>query len=218
MKKRIISLAVALMCLTLMATTAQAHTGDYFGGKYVGGSINLKNLTLRVSSSARTALLTEEVYKSAYNWNNISSNIKISNIIMETPGMPSTSSTVMVYGADSGFLGDAAAGTLPYDKNGNSTSLWDSDWSYAEIYLNTDVAAYDGVDNLTLAAKKTFMHEVGHVLKLDHPLQNSTYEGHVYDGRPYAVMNQGAPFAKGGAVAPEVAQHDKNNLIAKWGS
>ena len=48
MKKRIISLAAAVLFITLMTTTAQAHVGDYWAGKYVGTGIDLKHLTLRV--------------------------------------------------------------------------------------------------------------------------------------------------------------------------
>ena len=142
---------------------------------------------------------------------------------METPGMPSMSNTVMVYGADSDFLAGLVGLTLCYDKDGYLRDRYDNaayelDWSYSIIYMNTESSKY-GLYTKTRTAKMTFMHEVGHVLKLSHPAQNSSYEGHTYNGgKPLAVMNQGAPGFGDKSVAEEVAQHDKDNLIAKWGA
>lgn len=61
----------------------------------------------------------------------------------------------------------------------------------------------------------TFTHEVGHSLKLAHPVNNSSLSGHVYNGLPYAVMCQGMPNSTN--VASTVSSHDKDNLKAKWG-
>ena len=67
------------------------------------------------------------------------------------------------------------------------------------------------------AAKKVFTHEVGHALKLSHPIQNPTLQGHVYGpGVPSAVMNQGLPNNYYIQVVP--SNHDYNNLKAKWGN
>ena len=53
---------------------------------------------------------------------------------------------------------------------------------------------------------KTVIHETGHALALMHPLLNNC--------TARAVMQQ----SSSGYANTTVNQHDKNNLIAKWGS
>lgn len=51
------------------------------------------------------------------------------------------------------------------------------------------------------------------MLKLCHPIVNSSLTDHTHYGYPYAIMNQGLP---GGQTASSIRPHDKSCLIAKW--
>lgn len=117
---------------------------------------------------------------------------------------------------------DGALGyTKVYDSSGKPISSdWelDEDWSYVQIQMNIDESAFIGASDPYRAAKKTFIHEIGHALKLKHPEYNSTLELHNWGGGyPLSVMNQGFPGAKGGATYETVRYHDEINLKAKWG-
>lgn len=132
---------------------------------------------------------------------------------MYTPGMP-TYGFFPVYGKDYGdiILGE----TVPLDASGNPVNFTDN-WYSVKIYMNTSTSAFSEASNATLAAKKTFIHEVGHALKLRHPAQNKLLSGHSYrNGKPQAVMNQ--DFPNGKETASTVANHDRENLKAKWGA
>lgn len=147
----------------------------------------------------------------AFDWGNISSNVSI-GIAIISPGMPSLgfySVIGKVY--TDGTLGE----TVPYDSNGNITTLT-GNFGKVTIYMNTNSNAFSGASNPTTAATKTFIHEVGHALKLAHPLNDSSVSNHIYGGLPCAVMNQGYPNST--SVASTVASHDIDNLKAKWGN
>lgn len=86
------------------------------------------------------------------------------------------------------------------------------------IIMNTNSTVYSGTGNSTQVAKMTFMHEVGHTLKLCHPAYSPGASRHTYYGRyPKAIMNQGFPMSSAPCVSPTIAYHDKSNLKAKWG-
>lgn len=166
----------------------------------------------------------DDVCKYGFEWNHISSKVNVS-IAYNSPGMPSLSGEMHVLGM---YFSDERdfGGTLFYDKNGNlMDSELDSnanlDWSVIRIYMNTNEKAFKNSScrDATEAARKTFIHEVGHALKLSHPKLNSNLTGHTYyGGRPQAVMNQDYPGAYNYAVSPTVTEHDKSCLIAKWGA
>lgn len=83
---------------------------------------------------------------------------------------------------------------------------------------NVDYNKISNKDNRITAASMNFIHEVGHVLMLAHPLKGAS--GHVYwNNLPYAVMNQGLPNFSGGysEASPVPTEHDKACLKAKWG-
>lgn len=119
--------------------------------------------------------------------------------------------------------------TNPFDSSGNlldTTQGFNSNWSYVRIDINVDAEAFVDIKNFLISlnsiitnARKTFLHEVGHALKLSHPKQNSTLSGHtVSNGRPYAIMNQGYVRSSSDAVAPDIAYHDKICLKTKLGA
>lgn len=66
---------------------------------------------------------------------------------------------------------------------------------------------------------RVFRHEIGHALKMAHPIQNGSLKDHNYNGYPIALMNQKS--VNGGStnvVSQWVTNHDKYNLIKKWGN
>lgn len=214
-KKQMVSaLAGVLAASVALTSTASAHTGDIWGGKYIG--TNKANILLRINQSAQTSLLNwKNVYSYGYNWNNISSNVKVSMIYIEGPCVPSMADEMHVYGDSS--LGNYLGLTLPYDSKGNRIG-YDDNWAYVRITMNTASSAFSAASNPTLAAKKTFLHEIGHALKLCHPIENSNYSGHTKaNGIPIAIMNQGFPGTQSGATSSYITDHDRSCLKAKWG-
>ncbi|MBQ7131127.1 MAG: hypothetical protein IJO29_01010 [Oscillospiraceae bacterium] len=205
----IISLSVAVSALTF---NTSAHTGDYFSGTYLSTSpCNQSSLGFVVYSSAQTTLLNyNDVYSKAFAWDGITDNVNI-RIAMYSSGMP-TSTFYGVIGKD---LGTETLGRITaYSSSGATVSI-DSYWHSVSITMNTS-DVFNNSSYPTQSAAKTFMHEVGHALKLAHPEQDSSLTGHTYeDGRPLAIMNQG--FVEETYVPTTIATHDRQNLIAKWG-
>ncbi len=214
LKKRVMPMLAGVLAAIATTITASAHPYDYWQGKYIGK--DGANILLRIGNSAQTDLLNyDDVYKYGFEWNHISSKVNVS-IAYNSPGMPSLNGEVSVSGKD---LGSTIFGRIyPYDSKGNimdDDSSANADWAYATIVMNTNPNAFNGASNKTVAARKTFLHEVGHLLKLCHPTVNSSLTDHTHYGYPYAIMNQGLP---GGQTASSIRPHDKSCLIAKWGA
>jgi len=203
----------------LISSSASAHTGDVFGGTYIGKT--QADFVLRINSSAQNDVFTySDVYRYGCDWNTYSDNVRL-GLVMAGPGVPTISNQLNVDGAD---LGESSGGfilghTIPYDADGNQCGANDN-WSICRIEMNTsDVAMnyYRSLENGIAAARKVFVHEVGHVLKLSHPKSDSSYSGHYYSGFPYAIMNQGSPGTNP-YNSGTITNHDKSCLIAKWGA
>ena len=219
-KRCIASVIAAAFCSTLIAGSAAAHPKDIWQGKYIGR--NDARIVLRLDSSAITSFLTyDDVYKYGTDWNGISSNVNVT-VINYAPGMPTVAGQMFVMGKklEAGALGL----TVPYDSSYNimydssgKEYEYHSDWSYVRIYMTTLDSSYSQVRYKTNTAKMTFIHEVGHALKLAHPIVDDDLHDTGY-GRPYAVMNQGCvdpsffPYVTG-----TVDEHDKECLRYKWG-
>lgn len=221
MKKRVVSFLVCAFFAVFAAGSVYAHSGDVFKGKYLTDI--QKNMKIRVTQSAQTSFFNSYVYNGALDWNDISSNVRVS-VIMEMPGMPSITDSINVYG-DDGEFGDYYMGKVRiYDKNGVETDDDDSDLLYSKIIMNTDSIAYNELpaSQRSDGARMCFIHEVGHVLRLAHPDDGGSAIGHHYANLlPYAVMNTGLPVnrsdGKYDQVAWSVADHDKLCLRGKWG-
>lgn len=209
-KKISVILLSTLVLSSVSSFTVSAHNLDYFGGVYTNSS-TISNMKYKVESSAITTTLTSSVYYSAYAWDDISSTVGSIGIAISVPGMPSTGFFgVLGQAYYDGTLGE----TIPRDSNGNIVGA-NNNWTSVSIYMNTASNAFSGAEDATEAAKKTFMHEVGHTLKLCHPANNSSASGHYYSGYPRAIMNQG--FPNNTNVASAITAHDQENLRAKWG-
>jgi hypothetical protein len=170
-------------------------------------------MILFITNSAMNSTLTSNVYTTAGSkWNNISSNVHVSITFVGQYGGDSSIGYFVVgdYYYD-GTIGE----TIPFDSNGNIASA-NSNWYRVTIKMNISSSTYSNADNPTNAAMKTFTHEIGHALKLSHPITNYNLSGHDYGaGVPKAVMNSGFPEETYIPYLP--ADHDKNNLKSKWG-
>lgn len=223
----------------MVVSTASAHADDHYKYSYyivspatsVGGDLTITKRTkadfvYRINSSAITDELTySNVYNVATEWNGISSNVRLSVVDASNGYVPTLLNQIHINGEDSGgdysVNGDTAtikfdsAETLFYDMDGNPAKPYESDVVYCDIVMNTWDKGSIMYHNFPEAARKTFLHEVGHSLLLSHPVLGG-YSGHTYAGFPLAVMNQGFP-GDFPYTSSTITQHDKSCLIAKWG-
>lgn len=219
-KKLLSSAIVGFCCLNLISVSASAHSGDVFEGTYIGKT--KADFVLRINSSAQNDIFTySNVYKYGCDWNKYSSNVQL-GVTMAGPSVPTISNQVNVDGStELPEMGKnfAAALTTPYDSNGKPCGA-NENWSICSIDINVSDTAldyYSSCENGIAAARKVFVHEVGHVLKLSHPEKNSYPLGHYYSGYPNAIMNQGFPGSKD-YISGTITNHDKLCLIEKWGA
>ncbi len=228
MKKRIIAF-VAVITVALTSMTVYAHTGEYWKKGYYNDK--QKDICLVIRKSAINSLLTEEVYRTGVSfWDVISDNVNVSvefeesswshNLLIYLANQKS-----MVVGKTTSELRGGVGYTQPYDKDGNplEDEIGDnSDWWGVMIQMNIDESAYSAASKPAMTAKKTYIHEVGHALKMKHPVCDPSLDLHSYgDGYPLSVMNQGIPYSyadgKGGATSEVPKYHDIINFKAKWG-
>ena len=217
-KKRVIPvLAAMIVAVNAITGTASAHPYDYWNGTYIGQ--DGVDILLRISTSAQTDLLNwTDVYSAGFSWNNISKNVNI-RMAYSIQGMPPLPDEMLVVGKD---IDRYYAITIPYGSDGYPLMKdggYDNDanWAYSEITMNTDSGIFNRASDPTAAARKTFVHEVGHALKLCHPKQGTNIDRHTINGLPKAIMNQGYPGEQNGATSGTITAHDKSCLFTKWG-
>ena len=230
MKKRVIALftAAVVACTTISASasTIYSHEDEFWSGKYLDNK--QKNLCFFVRKSAQTSILTKDIYNPSA-WNDVSENVHVS-VEFETDensGLVNFRNAFVLGVTSYAFGGRTVrAETCPYDQYGRPIPMneLDRDWLQIDILMNTDEKVYSeklysGLKDKSVVAKKTFLHEVGHSLKLQHPVENSALEEHIFSGLPLSVMNNRRPYSQGGEIftASEPTHHDRVTLIAKWG-
>lgn len=227
-KRCIASVLAGVCCMNLISSSASAHDGDVFAGSYIGKT--KAEFVLRINSSARNEVLTfSDVYQYGTEWNGISSNVDL-KVVNAGGGMPTIANQLNVDGA---YLMDTSTGfvagrTIPYDENGircDYSGGENLNWLFSKIEMSISagpMAYYRYLEANREYAKKSFVHEVGHCLKLKHPDYVGTHPGHNYNGAdggkyPLAIMNQG-PSTSAYYVSSTITDHDKSCLTAKWGN
>ena len=229
LKKRVIALftAAAVACTS---TTASASGHEYWEGHYLNEL--QKDLCFVYLSSAVSEYFNKEIFDKIYYWNDVSSNVHVSvmsfaeyeSSLNAQRNRPSVvTQTPYIIGKNTSELKGAYGKTMLYDAKGKlRTSDEDVkanlnlDWSCVQIWLNTDSKVFASNPRPLDATQKVFLHEVGHALKLSHPVKDSSLEYHYIDGYPFSVMNQGLPYDYDRVcVMPTI--HDRLNLIEKWG-
>lgn len=216
-KKCIASVIAAAFCLTMITETASAHTDDVFEGKYIGK--DRADFVLRINSSAQNDVFNySDVYKYGTDWNATSSMVNLS-VVMAGGFTPTILNELNVDGANLPISADGmiAGYTLFYDVYGEPINE-NCDCAFSRIQINTSNEALDYFRTSTrgkLYAKTTFLHEVGHVLKLAHPIQDPTQSGHTLNGYPKAIMNPGKAGYYG-YIGVKIEDHDTLCVQAKW--
>jgi hypothetical protein len=156
-------------------------------------------------------------------WNNASSRVKIT----EFQYGGSNSGHILVHSMDiwSGYLGQLmhrdANGVLVDASfapgNGSLQNGVNANWHRLEIHMQSDLSVWHlpaVVSNAVVEQRvaATFMHEVGHVLKLDHPTCSGSNppDNHSVIRGGFADRNP--------ARSANVTQHDRNLLRRRWGN
>lgn len=159
---------------------------------------------------------TTHVIKDKMVWDGLSSAVGNISIAIMSPSMPDLGFfcvTGVQYDDRDGIFGI----TEPRDAYNNCVSE-NSNWAKVTIKMNTSSSyfAYWGITDKEEAMKWAFTHEVGHALKLKHPVGQASFDGHTQPGGyPTALMNSG--YLDNSAVSTNIELHDISNLRAKWG-
>ncbi len=218
MKKRVTAFlaAVAMVCTS---TTAYAHDSDVFAGKYT--TVTKADFYVRIHSSALNSVYSfDDVYMYGEEWNKMSSNVDLYVMsVGESVSIDPNQINVIGENIKSANNGLTLGIIEPHDRYGKKCEVHD-DWGYCDIKINNTYEAQNYLlskDDTTTAARKVFLHELGHALKLAHPVQSTTHRGNnAYNQYPYAIMNNGG--LDGTVCASNtITTHDKLCLIAKWG-
>lgn len=144
--------------------------------------------------------------RGTFAWNDISSNVGIT-VQRFNEDNSENPEDINVHEGD--LLADVLGITYHYKKGLFGYSKVSSDSNKAEvsqtrIILDTDIEEMDDYIKY-----KVYEHELGHALMLCHPY--SEVENRYCT--EICLMQQGSS----GYYAWEISEHDKNNLIAKWG-
>ena len=242
--KKMISLwltfALFIGIISAMTTSAGAHAEDIIWS----GTNGYNNLDLKFFIGTIFGPLTMDVFtiagSSTYGWNGISSKVKITHITDNNN--LSTNAHVKVIREN---LPEGMQGTIRHiDKNtgrltefgvGADRTNVHSNWIGIQMFLSNSTRVwqeeptppYSQEAIAKMRAQKTFLHEIGHLLKLDHPAivysGMPAISGHnivdKYTGAfyPLAVMN-GGRADKFDHIPLTVSQHDRSHLKRKWGS
>ena len=231
-KRYIASALACVFCCAVLTSTAAAHVGDFYITKYI--ERDTANFVLKVyekklpnDNDNDNVFTNSNVYSYYTEWNNISSKVKLS-MAFAGGGMPTILNQLCVYESDLGgertedeygnvTISITGGKTYFYDREGKRVNPEWFDFISTQIMINNgDVALelYKNDNYGIAAARKAFLHEVGHALLLSHPI-NGNLPGHSISGYPKSVMNQGYPVEHN-YISTTITDHDKSNLIAKW--
>ena len=206
-KKTIALLLTCVLAIGAAQVPANACTTQYFAGSV---AYNINNLGYQIMSSAQNTVLTLWVYHEAAwdfeegGWNRITktNGTRMTNIeVMGSSGHIAPRTFLRVEGAS--LNPNIFGQTGGFNANNQAVAVT-ANWNSARITMNSNVSVWgptsEALATRQVRAAKTFMHEVGHTLKLNDVSSNCT-----------AVMRQAH------VSALFVVNHDRNTLRAKWG-
>jgi hypothetical protein len=206
-----------------LKTEVEACRQAYWRG---GTAYNVANIRFNVQSSATFSGFANlghftfaRTNFSGGGWNNASSRVHIADVNTGLTGSnliqirgeyiePETNPSGVVLGYFLGYTHTISIGGLSGRPNDN--------WAFATIIMNTDLVSWRaaGSNNTErgVAFRHTALHEMGHVFKLCHPTDVGCYST--------AAMHQGLPSTIGGRnwISPTTTNHDRNNLVERWGA
>ena len=193
----VLFLIVSMMCVESSFACSKA----YYGWTWADNK-NASGLTVKMCSSEFYNNLSAS--NSIFTWNGISSKVKISSYSYS--GDSSNTADINIRSAN--LTGTTIGVTHIYKKNvlGGYTevSISSSNAKIAQARIELSPSLLSA--NSSTQRYKTVIHEIGHALALMHPvLINCTNR---------AVLQQSSTSYS----ATTIVQHDRTNLIAKWGS
>ena len=219
--KKIVSFLTTIVVLVVsVPITANAVSGGHSqcimsGSWWWNGQSDLK---LYVSSSALITEFSQADYGCVNQWNYISNNVNVSVLFPAPQASLYDKSVVYGYTEYSSNLGGL---TTYYDINGGKIAPG----VVYRVSISLNFGSLLFSSSPTQSCKKTFLHEVGHALLLEHPAENTLYSDHIYSGPcgnntymhgiPKSVMNQGYPNST--YISPNVVTHDIHQIQQKWG-
>ncbi|MCL2071529.1 MAG: hypothetical protein FWH07_04750 [Oscillospiraceae bacterium] len=199
------------------------------------GAINydLANFKIAVLHTAHT-VLTLDVYAAVRDafrgWNGLPGIGTHRLGITDVSVNPSASYSDHIFAMPGGFSGQIheqpSGEVLPYNMNGQLDKTANADWDYILIIMNSSTSFWVQYGNLARQkelASATFIHEVGHALKLQHHRSGGNpfgggappIAGHTEDAGgdwyPLSVMN---PYAS--ISSPGTTNTDITSLRNKW--
>ena len=178
-------------------------------------------LDINVRGSALVGdMLTPELYQLGNVWNGITPNVTVNILIDAQSGAwPNFNAfNVEVVGREFDptprgvWLGRFAAnGVEEY-----CAIIYNSNWTHGIIEMSINTEPGSLLTLPLIEREVTFIHEVGHALKLRHP-----HDVHGHNWRPISIMNQCSPVSHmvehPGTMSARPSRYDEFNLIQKWG-
>jgi hypothetical protein len=195
---------------------------NYFTGSYLGQGTHIYIKISADSSLYVNNYVSTNAMNSVNAWNGISSNVTIYDL---DDSVPSSITTFSIeyrgYTEDDGRYG--------YTQGYKKTLLWynevslNEDFSKVVIFINTSDTSSFADESDEELIKKVIIHELGHALKLAHPMEPNGLQpvlnarnNYPYNDSVLAVMNQGNP-SDPNLTSCICKWHDKINLKNKWG-
>ena len=212
--KRLIACIFIVGILLSQSFSSSAHRLDVFNGNYCCQGRPANNMTLVVNPTALFGShFTSSFFISNYNaWNGISSNAKITGYFIRTSNsVPLMIDAINVNG---GIPSNNARGEAKYYNCSGTEVSSGSTVHRASITLNTNISF------TSTTAKRTFLHELGHIFKLSHPTQSSTFhvgnDANNSNGFPFSIMNP-HDINTPAMVSNTIVTHDISCFAHKWG-
>lgn len=216
-------------------------SGTYASGIYSGvAHIQVKLDSSLTATSQALELFGDIDFSSALLWNGITE-----NVIIYGPNdiIPDGITPFIVTFKSHNFMKELYSAVtvpngIPYSTYKTYTdeqkeALNDQGWESVTIYMNCSyLIHYNPLlelpkddDERVKLVNKTIAHEMGHALKLAHPMQLDGIHEHGKGGYQnndsvYSLMNAGLPWFHENYITPLTAavpqDHDMINLISKW--
>lgn len=198
---------------------------NYYPGDYVGQDSHVY-IKISADSSLYVNNYVGTTNMNAVNlWNGLSSNVTIYDLDDTVPSTVDTFS-IKYLGYTPSDPTSNYGRTQPYKK----VLLWyeevslNEDFDKVEIFINTSPSSPFAGESTDVLIEKVIVHELGHALKLAHPMAQSGLQSvsNARNNYPdnYSVlanMNQGNPNLSSNLTASTPKWHDIINLKNKWG-
>lgn len=204
-RKQLNRFLCSILCGILLVTgcftiPAYACTTAYYGWTW-DDSIDMSDLTVQVYSANFNETVTTNAL---FAWNMITP-IYVRHVNYSSSITSGNIEDINVHEQD--FTGTTIGQTRLYRKNflgiyvESSISSTNTDICQARIYLDPSL-----LDSSDEQRSRTVTHEMGHAFGMMHPVLN--------DCETRCIMQQGGS----GFGTYTIQQHDRNNMIAKWGA